>query len=156
MNSTLVGAVVSVAALSIIGLPQSFAGADPTASTTAAAKKRPPITATAPCSGSASVYVKLINNPEAHQPDRLKVGLFDGHPKRRWTLTVAVYQGDSGSVLLAPQRTDADGEWTLRTSGASGFQRIEVDAKARRSGQVCEVDLSGRVAPPQSGTTGWP
>ncbi len=151
MNGTLVGAVVSVAALSIIGLPQSFADADPTTSTTAAAKKRPPITATAPCSGSASVYVKLIDNPEAHQPDRLKVGLYNGHPKRRWRLTVAVYQGDFGSVGLATRRTDTDGEWTLRTHGTSGYQRIEVDAKARRSGQICEVDLSGRVAPRQSG-----
>ncbi len=156
MKNSLVGAVGSLTALSIIGLPQSFADADSTTSPTAAAKKRPPITATAPCSGSASVYVKLIDNPEAGQPDRLKVGLYDARPHRRWNLSVTVSKSDHVIGEASFPRTDAEGEWTHRTRGASGFQRIEVDARARRSGQVCEVGLSGRVAPPQSGTTGWP
>lgn len=118
--------------------------------TLAAGKRRPPISADAPCSGPASVYVKLIDNPEVHMPDHLKVGVYQGRPNQRWRLRIAVYQGDSGSVESSTQRTNDQGKWTHRTHGASGYQRIDVAANTR-SGRRCEISLAGRVARPQSG-----
>jgi hypothetical protein len=145
MNRRFVALSASLTALGVAALSQLPAGAEPSVAQ-AAAVKRPPITASAPCSENATIAVRLADNPKAHRPDRLRVSLSGGQPDRVWDVQVEVYSGDSGSVSFGMQRTDSTGGWTSRQAGATGFQRIIVTADAH-AGQTCKISLSGQVAP---------
>jgi hypothetical protein len=145
MNGPIVTTSVGLTALAVAALSQLPAGAAPS-NAQAGAVKQPPIAASAPCSANATIAVRLADNPKPHQPDHLRISLRGGQPQRVWDLQVEVYQGDSGVVSFGSERSNAEGSWTSRQSGQTGFQRIVVTANAR-AGQTCEIQLKGRVAP---------
>ncbi len=95
MNRRFVALSAGLTALGVAALSQLPAGAAPS-STQAAAVKRPPITASAPCSGNATIAVRLADNPKAHRPDRLRVSLAGGQ--------TASGLGPPGRGLLGRQR----------------------------------------------------
>jgi len=145
MNRRFVTVSAFLTALGVAAFSQLPAGAEPSVAQ-AAATKHAPITASAPCSGNATIAVRLANNPKAHRPDHLRVSLTGGQPDRVWDLQVEVYSGDSGSVSFGTERADSTGSWTSRQGGANRFQRIVVTADAH-AGQTCKINLSGQVAP---------
>ncbi len=89
--------------------------------------------------------IRLAPPQVAGENDRLRVSVTDATPHRRWGVSVAVYQGDTGSVAGLRTRTNHAGTWVFRDSAQNGFQRIKVDAESA-AGQVCELELSGRVS----------
>jgi hypothetical protein len=111
------------------------------------ASSHPPITASAPCGGNATVEVRLAHVDGATNPDRVRVHVRQARPYSRWHLHVAQYQFDQGSVTVFPvQHADAHGQWVVRDDAFKGYSRIEVLATSR-GGQVCQLGIAGRVSP---------
>jgi hypothetical protein len=106
-----------------------------------------PITASAPCSGRATVEVRLAHVDGPTNPDHVSVHVRQAGPNSRWHVHVAQYQFDLGSVTVFPvQHADAHGQWVVRDEASKGYLRIEVMATSR-AGQVCQLGIAGRVSP---------
>ena len=111
------------------------------------ARSHPPITASAPCGGDATVEVRLAHVDGATNPDRVRVHVRQARPNSRWHLHVAQYHFDQGSVTVFPvQHADARGQWVVRDDAFKGYSRIEVSSTSR-GGQVCHIGIAGRVSP---------
>ncbi len=104
------------------------------------------IAASAPCSGTARVGLRLSTDPRPHRGDRLAAWVRGAEPDSRWRTHLRVMSGDNGSVTTTTMSADDDGAWRWRDDGGSGLQRDDVLARDRTSGQRCAVGLEGRVA----------
>lgn len=149
MNRSLIAITAAVTLIGLAGGSQlTGATASPSATKSAAIAliHHRPFWGEAPCKAGADIKVKSFYKATAHYPNRIMVRIKDAEPNTRFTFSVAVYQGDSGSATLTHRRTDEHGHITATLSGTAGYHQVDVTATSP-AGERCELEISGIVTP---------
>jgi hypothetical protein len=94
-----------------------------------------------PCSGIADFEAVVVDEGTT---GRLRFVVSNAAARSRWRLTLRDDQGDTGSVLTATMRANAEGRWLVRTGVAQGRHRFGIRAVSR-AGQVCAVRFRATV-----------